>query len=264
MARKDTGDAAVLDQPDTASTETDRPKLFVPLGRGSRGKTVLTRWVAEKAGYEGRHPAIADGDRTNRTLAAYFSDVTSPPSSNDLDVRDWLDGLISAQIEDRVTVLLDLGGGDLTLKRHAAELDLVSFAKANGIDVVAAHLIGPDLDDLSYLQSVEEEKTFAPERTLLVLNEGLVSGARSERIAFEPVVNHRIFRDVEARGAKVVRMPRLGCLHEVELRRVLFADAAAGKTGRDLPPLNPVNRQRVTMWLREMAAAFAPVEDWLP
>jgi hypothetical protein len=263
-SRKDTGEVTELERPEAVGAGADRPKLFVPLGRGGRGKTVLTRWIAEKAGYEGRHPAIADGDRTNQTLAAYFQAVTSPPNTNDLDVRDWMEGLVSAQIEQRITVLLDLGGGDLTLKRLAAELDLVPFLSGSGIDVVAAHLIGPDLDDLAYLQSLEDQGTFAPERTMLVLNEGLVSGNRSERIAFEPITNHEVFRAVVTRGAKVVRMPRLGCLHEVELRRVLFADAAAGKTGRDLPPLNPVNRQRVTMWLREMATAFAPVEDWLP
>jgi len=248
----------------TETTALPRPKLFVPLGRGNTGKTVLLRWVAERANNAGCFPAIADADRTNQTLSSYFDGVISPESADDLDMKEWLDALLEKQIESKMTVLLDLGGGDLVLKQHAAEMELVHFMHKHGVDVVAAHLIGPNLDDLAYLQSVEQGGTFAPERTILVLNEGLISGARSERGAFEPIVQHRIFRDVVARGAKVVRMPRLGCLHEVENRRLSFAAAEAGQTKRELPPLGLTNRQRVAIWLRDMNAAFEPVADWLP
>ena len=241
-----------------------RPILFVPLGRGSTGKTVLLRWAAERAHNAGRYLVIADADRTNQTLAGYFESVNSPASTNDLDMHDWLDALVEKQIETRMTVLLDLGGGDQVLKQHAAEMELVPFMERNGVDVVAVHMIGPNLDDLAYLQSVEQGATFAPERTVLVLNEGLVSGGRSEERAFDAIVDHAIFHEVMGRGAKTVRMPRLGCLHEVENRRLSFAAAQAGETKRGLPALGLTNRQRVANWLREMVTAFAPVAEWLP
>ena len=239
-------------------------KLIVPLGRGNTGKSVLSRWMCETAMNAGNPVVIADADRTNQTLAQYFDAVISPTSPDDYDMKAWLDALFEQQIENKLTVVLDLGGGDLVLKRHAAEMELVPFMQSNAIDVAAVHLIGPNLDDLAYLQDVEHEKTFAPERTVLVLNEGLVPGARSERNAFEPIVQHRIFRDAVARGAQVVRMPRLGCLNEIENRRLSFAAAETGQTKRDLPPIGLVNRQRIAIWLREMQAAFAPVAHWLP
>ena len=130
--------------------------------------------------------------------------------------------------------------------------------------MVAVHLIGPNLDDLSYLQEVERDGLFAPKATVLLLNEGLVPAGRSERTAFEPIVSHRIFTDAIGRGAKWVRMPRLGAIQEVENRRLTFRAAEAGETGRGLPPLGAINRQRVALWLREMDTEFEPVSTWLP
>lgn len=267
--RKATGGVAELEREgsDMAPKKEQQsltPKLIVPLGRGNTGKSVVSRWMCETAMSAGNPVVIADADRTNQTLAQYFDGVISPSSPDDYDMKAWLDALFEQQIENRLTVVLDLGGGDLVLKRHAAEMELVSFMQQNAIDVVAMHLIGPNLDDLAYLQDVEQEATFAPERTVLVLNEGLVPGARSERNAFEPIVQHRIFRDAVTRGAQIVRMPRLGCLNEVENRRLSFSAAAAGQTKRDLAPIGLVNRQRISLWLREMQTAFAPVAHWLP
>lgn len=264
-------DAAVaqLERPTEVSSDVDatgraRPVFFVPLGRGNTGKTVLLRWAVERAHAEGRFPVIADADRTNQTLAGYFDKVLSPHSNLDIDIKDWLDALIENQIETRATVVLDLGGGDLVLKQHAASMEMVPFLESHEVDVVAAHLIGPNLDDLAYLQSVEANATFAPARTILILNEGLISSGRSEQRAFEQVMAHRVFAEVVERGGRVVRMPRLGCLHEVEARRVSFAAAEAGHSKGGVPPLGLVNRQRVSIWLREMNAAFAPVAEFLP
>jgi hypothetical protein len=48
-----------------------------------------------------------------------------------------------------------------------------------------------------------------------VLNEGLVPPGRVARTAFGPIIGHDVFRMVLDRGAVVVRMPRLACMHEV-------------------------------------------------
>lgn len=262
MARRETnaGDVAEMERPEGAG----RPKLIVPLGRGNTGKTVLLRWLAERAAEHGRTLTLADGDPTNATLAEYFPSTLRPPSTNEQDRRDWFDGLVEKQIEQGGSIAVDFGGGDLILKRQAAELELATFLEANGIEVVALHLIGPNLDDLAYLGEVERDGLFAPKATVLVINEGLVPPGRSERTAFEPIVSHPIFQAAIGRGAKWVRMPRLACVQDVENRRISFAGAEAGETGRGLPVLGAINRQRIALWRREMESEFSAVSDWLP
>lgn len=261
MAKRESSDVAEMVRADAGEA---RARLVTPLGRGNTGKTVLLRWLAERADQHGRPLVLADGDPTNATLAEYFPVTLRPPSTDEQDRRDWFDGLVESQLANGTSLAVDFGGGDLILKRHAAEFELVQFLDARGVDVVALHLIGPNLDDLAYLQEVERDGLFAPRCTVLVLNEGLVPAGRSERTAFEPIVTHRIFTDALGRGARWVRMPRLGCIQDVENRRLTFRAAESGESGRGLPPLGAINRQRVALWLREMESEFKSVADWMP
>src|ERR1700680_1102801 len=95
------------------------PRLFVPLGRGSRGKTFVLRWMIERAQAAGRDVVVADLDRTNRTLSEFFEGVVSPPSADDRDALEFLSMLLERQIEERFSLAIDFGGGDLILKRMA-------------------------------------------------------------------------------------------------------------------------------------------------
>jgi len=267
MATK-TPDAAILDLPDAPQApqtgRTSQPRLVVPLGRGSRGKTVFVRWAAERAIAAGRTPVLADGDRTNQELAGYFDAVVTPPSADELDMREWLATFLEQQIEETFSAFLDLGGGDLILKRVAREMQLVSFLEQHGIQPVAVHFIGPDMEDLAYLRDVEQSDVFAPPATVLVLNEAVVPASRPVKAAFEPVLTHAIFKAALDRGAKPVWMPRLACIHEVNQRRMTFGAARDGRLNDKQKPIGPWNRQLVAMWLREMESNFATVADWLP
>jgi hypothetical protein len=91
---------------------------------------------------------IADADRTNATLSAFFQKVVRPPSAEDEEVRLWLNDFVDDQIERRFSAYLDLGGGDLVLKTWARDLELAPFLEANGITPIALHFAGCDLDDL--------------------------------------------------------------------------------------------------------------------
>ena len=139
-------------QPDHAPASDFQParaRLVLPLGRGGRGKTTLTRWMVERAHRAGRSPVVADADRNNATLSRFFGGVLSPPSADDRDVTEFVARLVEAQVERRFDAVLDLGGGDLTLKRLAAEMELATWLPTLGVDLVAIHLLGPSADDLS-------------------------------------------------------------------------------------------------------------------
>jgi hypothetical protein len=67
-----------------------------------------------------------------------------------------------------------------------------------------------------------------------------------------------------SRGAKVVSMPRLGCMPDIEQRRLSFGDAQHGRVPGGQEPFGLMRRQMVTIWLRQMEEAFKEVLEWLP
>ena len=63
-------------------------RLIVLLGRGRTGKTTEARWAADRAIQAGRPVILADGDRTNRSLSAFYpGTVLSPPDGSDAAQR---------------------------------------------------------------------------------------------------------------------------------------------------------------------------------
>jgi hypothetical protein len=256
MARRtETGETAeVLDRDDPVTTQ--KPKLVVTHGRGGTGKSTFVRVMVERAQAAGRATVIADADRTNATLPGFFSDVLRPEHPDETTVHDWLDTLINEQASARLTVALDMGGGDQVFKRFARSLELASLLDGAGIMPVALHFIGPDIDDLSYLKDIEESDAFCPTATVLVLNEGLIKDARPPEAAFADVREHPTYRAALKRGAREIVFPKLGCMQEVNARRLSFAAAQ--------DQLGLTNRQRVAIWRRQVETALVPVEEWLP
>jgi hypothetical protein len=238
--------------PDLAS----KPKLVVTLGRGGTGKSTFVRVLAERAQLAGRSVVIADADRTNATLAAFFKDVVRPAYPDEKTVHDWLDALVNEQAESLLTVALDMGGGDQTFKRFALSIELAGLLDSVGIVPVALHFIGPDTDDMAYLRDIEETNAFCPAQTVLVLNEGLIKDARPFDVAFADIRNHDTYRAALKRGAREIVFPRLACMQEINSRRISFSDAQT--------QLGLTNRQRVSIWRRDVEAALTPIVDWLP
>ena len=115
MAKRDTSDSEPRGngETDTAVLTVDtnqvpaatqaQPLCVVPLGRGTRGKTWWVRWAVGRALAQGRDIVIADADRTNATLSAFFDRVVTPPSADETDMRDWFAAFIERQIADRFT-----------------------------------------------------------------------------------------------------------------------------------------------------------------
>jgi hypothetical protein len=243
------------------STPTDvidiaAPKFIVAHGRGGTGKSTFVRIIAERAQAAGRDVIIADADRTNATLGNFFSGVIRPEYPDDRSVMDWLDDLVNGIADAKQTVLLDLGGGDNVFKPFAAGLELANLLTSAGIMPVAMHFMGPDIDDLSYLATIETANAFCPSQTILVKNEGLIKDARPRDVAFSNVVKHDIYRAAVKRGAREVWLPRLACMPEISSGRMLFSVAET--------KLGLTDRQRVAIWRRAVEKELAPVVDWLP
>lgn len=213
--------------------------------------------AADRALNQGRQIIVADADRTNQTLAAFFGElVLSPPSAADDDMRPWLDGLLEKAIGERQSLIVDLGGGDQLLKHAAMELGLAEFLERNGIVPVMLHFVGADSDDLAYLRETERNRLLAPEKTAIVFNAGVVPAGVSLDAAWTKHENDPALQAAVARGAQLVRMPRLACMTLLDDKRLRFTDANGSQIGL-------TNAQRVLMWLRDMERSFAPIASWL-
>ncbi|TXN64894.1 hypothetical protein [Methylobacterium sp. WL6] len=263
MATPAAGDPpAEVAEADTSASR--RPRIIVPVGRGTRGKTWLSEYLIATALNTGRPLLVGDGDRQNQSLAARFAGVRTPPSADESEMRGWIAGFIEAVIVSGETdALLDLGAGDLALRRTAKEQELLPWLDDMGVDLVVVHLLGASVEDLAHVAAVEEAGLAAP-MTVLILNEGTVPANRDPAAAFAATIGaHPILAATVARGARLVRLPRLDCAPEMEERGLGLAHALAGRVPDGVAPLGPWAAQQLALWRRRTQIALAPVSDWL-
>jgi hypothetical protein len=244
----------------------DSTKVWFLIGRGNTGKTMLIRYLGETVLATGRQVLLADLDRTNATLSAYFNDVQRPPDADEATIAKWLERLLTFIMTNKVGAFVDLGGGDTTLRRLVVEIpDLIGMLKSANAAPVAAYMTGPRPDDLAPLATLEAAG-FQPAATAIVLNEGLIEVPLPRDEAFKRLTRHSAFKSAILRGAVPLWMPRLLPVAEVEARRIHFAAARDGiaPEGRRQSPLGAFDRARVRAWMSAMEAEFGIIQPWLP
>ena len=252
--------------PSRAVDLSGQPRVVVLPGRGRVGKSTFIRWAAERAASASRPVILADLDRTNATLASYFDGVQRPEEGDDATTGRWLERLLQHAGQKKLSAFIDLGGGDTSFTRLAAEVpDLADAVESGGAKVVAVYMLGPQTDDLAPLATLEAAG-FQPTATALVLNEGLVPAGQTRSGAFARVIRHSAFRAAVERGAMPLWMPRLEPAAEIEARRVSFASARDGiaREGRKQTPIGPFDRSRIRRWLGDMDREMSDIATWLP
>jgi hypothetical protein len=262
------GASAKMTDPFEAATGVDlsgKKKVIFWVGRGKTGKTTGIRWSAEAAVLAGTALLMADMDPTNDTFSQYVSNVARPPEAADPALAlKWLDRLLQHALQHGLSLLVDLGGGDTTLRRLVTQLpDLVSLFEAQGFAVVLFYTVGPQEEDLSPLATMQG-LGFAPTATAVILNEAMAEIGDPPLHAFARILRHSAFRAAVQRGAVPIWMPRLLPAQQIEIRRLQFRDAAAGEIGLGKTPLGPFDRSRLLNWLQAMDVNFAGIRTWLP
>jgi hypothetical protein len=238
------------------------PRLIVTLGRQRTGKTLFAQWYAETAPRD-LPLRILDADQGEQVLSDRLPDAEASPRSDD-DRRNWLEGEVERQMTAAASdkpydVLLDPGGNDPQVKRWGVELGLVDMLQSSGIDVIAIHLLGPDVADLNYMKEIETGNLFCPPKTVVILNKALVSPGQSPRIAFAEVADSETVRGIEGRGGRVVTMEALTDMPTLEKRKLRFADVIGGKAG-----VQAFAVARTRHWLNgPMAALRSELVDWI-
>jgi hypothetical protein len=268
-----TQDTAVAERP-TVATEDKPPLLVMPFGRQTRGKTALLRYLGEFAERK-RKLEIIDADPNafskddyNRPLSFYFKEAEKPPAIEGEDKMAYIEKKLERQMDsvgtpDAHDILLDVGGNDLTMKRSGREANLIEVLQDAGVVPVVIHMLGPDIEDLSYVSDIEEMGLKA-KVTILMINAGLVPATSSLSVAFKDIIESDLVKKLTGpeRGAKLAVMPALGCMREINSSglhsyRQAFYEEGAKKIGR-------LNVQRVRNWLADMGTLRASLAEYLP
>lgn len=260
--------APVSSDPVRATDLTNDAKVWLVIGPGRAGKTMLLRWVAEMSLAKGSAPIVAAADPQNRSLQHYM-DVHQPPTNDATATARWLESLLRHCMDERASALVDLGGGDTALHKMLTTVPtLDADMVGSSVAPVAVYLVGPRVDDLASLGSFEA-MGFKPGAVAIVCNEGLADPTEHRDDAFARVKRHSIYRSAVDRGAVPLWMPALAphdLVQEIESKRLSFLQArdAISPSGRTVAPLAPFDRSRVRTWLERMEAEMAPIASWLP
>ena len=241
-------------------------KLWLLMGAGGGGKTLLGRWLGNKMSEAGTldRSLLAALDPTNRTLADFFATVEQPESANPARVMAWLREFLGFVASQRAGGVLDFGGNSTVLTQLIETTP--TFADPldeAGVAVVAAYLLSPRVDDLTLLAGFER-LGFRPKATALILN----LGRAETQSDFDAVRRHPAYKAALSRGAVEIWLPKMepqSLALEIERKRLHFTHARDGITpeGRKPADISLIERVMVREWLEWMDQAFAPVGTWL-
>lgn len=245
---------------------TGLSKVWMLIGPGGGGKTVLARWLGGELANRDMlgNTLLAALDPTNRTLTDFFETVMQPPSSDPGETVNWLRSLLQFVGRKRGNAVLDFGGGDVSLARAIDATPTIADAmEQEGVGLVAGYVLTPRVDDLASLVTFEQ-RGFRPRATALILN---LSKADTPA-AFDAVRRQPAYKAALARGAVELWMPELsqGVALRVEQARVTFRQAQDGEApaGRKPAPISLLERVEVREFLERMASEFQAIEGWLP
>lgn len=203
---------------------------------------------------------LADIDPTNASFSRYFVGVNRPDTEVPAGVTRWLQGLMEHCIENKQSVIIDLGGGDTTLKALASELPgIAGHMEAAGVAPVLLHLLGTSPEDLSPASTLME-RGFAPKAQALIFNEFACEPGATRSASFERIIRSPAGKKL-AETAVPVWMPKLHAADAVESRGCRFIAARDGKVE---PQLGMFDAARVRAWLDAMDRRFAGIRSWIP
>ncbi|MDD2859498.1 MAG: hypothetical protein PHT60_15075 [Acidiphilium sp.] len=262
-------------RPETLAAQV--PVLFVRRGRGRTGGSTLCDWLIQRARRGGRRAKALDGDLRSRTLIDLYPaqvgrdhddpDAATAPANESLEVvRSWLLGELNAMAEDRVSRLLDLGGGDRVIQDFVQDLSLVGFTDRFNIRLVQAYFLGPDEEDFRHVVSTIDHAQFDPRSTILYLNEGVVRTGQTPFQVFAPLTLRDDFIELVGKGIRTVTIPRVICLDDMRSLGLTINDVLSNRTGRAGRRAPPTMQIMVEDWCRRLETAHVDVGvgDLLP
>lgn len=255
----------------------EKPCLLIRAGRGRTGGSTGLDLAIQRARHEGRRVKPLDGDLRSKTLSALYPatgadgkpllDGASAPETDELpDIKKWLSDEFDHLATERVSRALDLSGGDRVMQEYVRDLALSQFCSDFDITPTVAVFLGPDLEDFRHAEELLRSGAFPSERTILVLNEGVIRHGQTTAGAFSPITALPAFKALVTDGVRPVFLRRLTCMSVLRERGLGFYDAVAGRPDSKGAKASPTLHHMTKTWLATFEREFEEVEvlDWLP
>jgi hypothetical protein len=192
------------------------------------------------------------------TFPVFFGNPTGvarPETDSPAGVARWLQQLIEHCVTERQSAIVDLGGGDTTLRTLATEMPgLAAAMEAAGVAPVMLYLLGTQAEDLTPALTLSA-RGFAPKAQALVLNEVAIDAGTTRAGAFGRMTCLPGFIEL-AKTSVPVWMPRLFAAEAIKARQCRFLDARDGKV---TPPLGMFDAARLRAWLDAMDRRLAGI-----
>ena len=260
-----------------APISTPAPVLAIRRGRGRLGGSLFLDLLIQRARHAGRRVQPLDGDLRSRTLASLYPakdaknqavlDGASSPASEELpDMKTWMLDHLDDMAVNRVSRVLDLGGGERVIPEFVRDLSLTTYCRDLGITLLSIYMLGPDTEDFRHVIEQVRSNDMAGERTLLVMNEGVIRQGQSVEGAFDPINNDPEMHGLIKGGAATVFLKRLSCMPAVRETGRGFYDIAEGKPDEKGVRPRPTMQHMVKAWLGDAEAQHieAGTAEWLP
>ena len=281
----DDGAVATLDQIETTQPTTDSTvregRLTVVAGRGDGGKTMLLRWMIERALIYGRTLYVADADPLNPILSEVFPDlqVFKPGDSSDIARGALIRRLIALQKATKGYIALDVGGNDREYEKQGRKAgdDKMNRLAGWGLDKEEIDTLGVNTatfyllrDAISDLQGLKLllETAMAKKDFFLVLNHGKAAASPEGEDPFATIKNHEIYTKALDMGAKVFNMPACSptAAKWLDNNRMQFVPTIREQAPKGKTPLDGWEREAIAIWLADMEAEVerTEIDPYLP
>jgi hypothetical protein len=254
-----------------------KPCLLIRAGRGRTGGSTGLDLAIQRARHQGRRVKPLDGDLRSRTLFSLYpptgqdgepiADGASAPKNDEMfEIKKWLSDEFDAMAGDRVSRVLDLSGGDRVMQEYVRDLALSQFCADFDIAPTLAVFLGPDLEDFRHAEELLRSGAFPSERTILVLNEGVIRHGQTTAGAFDPILALPEFDKLLDDGVRVLFLRRLTCMSVLRERGLGLYDAVAGKPDSKGVKASPTLHHMTKTWLSKFEQEIEEVGvlDWLP
>lgn len=249
--------------------------IYIFCGRGRVGKTFIANLMIKRLRRAGHPVLIVDAEGSNDGLRAFYDEGDGSADkvhhrSEQEETRDFIRRMV-----DLVTVrggfaVWDAGGNDRTLDDYANSSRLKDYLKAKRIAIAVIYTFGDDLSDLSNILTADKDRGYDAQKIILCANAGApptkgygVSGLR-HRAPFAEVLSSPAVEQLVSRGAGLMTIPKFDFTDQLNALDLDVFDVIDGKSGSTGEPVGPSTQYEIEEWWKEVEAAFAEQEAWLP
>ena len=249
--------------------------IYVFCGRGRVGKTFIANLLIKRLRRAGHPVLIVDAEGSNDGLRAFYDEGDSSADkvhhrSEQEETRDFIRRMV-----DLVTVrggfaVWDAGGNDRTLDDYANSSRLKDYLKAKRIAIAVIYTFGDDLSDISNIITANSDRGYDAQKIILCANAGAppskgygVSSLR-HRDPLAEVLSSPAIEQLVSGGAGLMTIPKFDFTDQLNTLDLDVFDVIDGKPGSTGEPVGPSTQYEIEEWWKEVEAAFAEQEAWLP